>query len=126
MDRRPSDLNRITQAYRELRAPSDAHQQAVGRFAMRQIKVRLGWWPGAAFASVVGLAVLIAPNIWQAPDDESIAASPIALNRLSLEKPQTTLTPTLAALSLPASSVLQVPHLNRISTSNLDLEQETL
>ena len=126
MDRRPRNLDRITQAYRELRAPSGAHQQAVGRFALRQAKVRLGWWPAAAFASVVGLAALIAPNVWQAPNDESIAASPTALNRLSLEKPLTVLTPTLAALSLPASSVLQVPHLNRISTLKQAMQQETL
>ena len=126
MDRRPKDLDGITQAYRELRAPSGAHQQAVARFAVRQIKVRLGWWPAAAFASVVGFAALIAPNVWQASHDESIAASPIALNRLSLEQPLTVRTPTLAALSLPASSVLQVPHLNRISTLKQAMQQETL
>ena len=118
-------MNRVTDAYREMRAPADAHRQALNRFAARRSIHRLGWLPVAVVASAVGLAVLIAP-IWYAPDTEPVELSPVALARLDLRQAPTTFTPSLATLSLPALSELQVPNLNHLSTPNLTVEQETL
>ena len=66
-------MNRVTDAYREMRAPADAHGQALSRFAARRSIRRVGWLPVAGFASAVGLAVLIAPDVWYAPDTQSVA-----------------------------------------------------
>lgn len=118
-------MNRVTDAYRKMRAPADAQSLALSRFATRRSIRRFGWLPVAGFASAVGLAVLIAP-IWYAPDTQSVELSPVALARLDLRQAPTTFTPSLATLSLPALSELQVPNLNRLSTPNLTVEQETL
>ena len=126
MDRRPSQLNRAKDAYRALRAPADAHGQALNRFASRHAIRRLGWLPVAAFASAVGVAVLVAPRVGYPPDVESVALSPVALARLDMRQAPTTFTPTMAALSIPALSDLEVPSLNRISIPKLTVEQETL
>ncbi len=126
MDRRPNTLNRVTDAYREMRAPADAQPQALSRFAARRSIRRVGWLPVAAFASAVGVAVLLAPRVWYPPDEESVALSPVALARLDLRQAPTAFTPTMVALSLPALSDLEVPSLNRISIPKLTVEQETL
>ena len=119
-------MNRVTDAYREMRAPADAQPQALSRFAARRAMRRAGWLPVSGFASAVGLAVLIAPDVWYAPDTLSVALSPVALARLDLRQAPTTYTPSFATLSLPGLSELQVPNLNRLSTPNLTVEQETL
>ena len=123
-------MNRVTDAYRKMRAPADAQPQALSRFAARRSIRRFGWLPVAGFASAVGLAVLIAPiwyaPDWYAPDTQSVELSPVALARLDLRQAPTTFTPSLATLSLPALSELQVPNLNHLSTPNLTVEQETL
>lgn len=123
-------MNRVTDAYREMRAPADAQPQALTRFAARRAIRRLGWLPAAGFAAAVGLAVLIAPiwyaPDWYAPDTQSVELSPVALARLDLRQAPTTFMPSLATLSLPALSELQVPNLNQLSTPNITIEQETL